>query len=130
MDNIDISFGDDIHVGPAPGVSVDTQNNYDVSGDTLVGPQGPPGPQGPMGPQGPQGPQGEKGVKGDTGLAIYNTDVSDLIHNSLEEGNYTEDELSGMILSAAQGVVLGDKLEELLFSLYCENIERKSLNII
>lgn len=68
---------------------------------------------GAKGSTGDQGPQGEKGVKGDTGLAIYNTDVSDLIHNSLEEGNYTEDELSGMILSAAQGVILGDKLEEL-----------------
>ena len=67
MDNVDISFGDDIHIGQAPGVSVDTQNNYDVSGDTLVGPQGPPGPQGPMGPQGPQGPQGSPGERGPQG---------------------------------------------------------------
>lgn len=68
---------------------------------------------GSKGSTGDQGPQGEKGVKGDTGVAIYNTDVSDMIYNSLEEGDYTEDELSEMILSAAQGVVLADKLEEL-----------------
>ena len=67
MDNIDISFGDDILISHEPGVSIDDNNNYDVSSDTLVGPQGPPGPQGPVGPQGPQGPQGSPGERGPAG---------------------------------------------------------------
>ena len=46
MDNIDISFGDDILISHEPGVSIDDNNNYDVSSDTLVGPQGPPGEPG------------------------------------------------------------------------------------
>ena len=36
-----------------------------------------------------------------------------LIFDSLDEGDLTEDQLSQLILSAAQGVVLGNKLEEL-----------------
>ena len=65
------------------------------------------------GDNGDKGEQGDKGVKGDTGIAIYNTDVNDLIYNSLEAGELSSDELSQLILSAAQGVILGNKLEEL-----------------
>lgn len=68
---------------------------------------------GSKGSTGDKGEQGDKGVKGDTGIAIYNTDVNDLIYNSLEAGELSEDELSQLILSAAQGVILGNKLEEL-----------------
>lgn len=68
---------------------------------------------GAKGSTGDTGATGPKGIKGDTGVAIYNTDVSDLIFNSLEAGELTEDQLSEMILSAAQGVILNDKLTEL-----------------
>lgn len=68
---------------------------------------------GSKGSKGDKGETGEQGPAGDTPVAIYNTDVSDLIYDSLEEGDLTENELSNLILSAAQGVVLADKLEEL-----------------
>jgi hypothetical protein len=68
---------------------------------------------GSKGSTGDTGAQGPKGVKGDTGVAIYNEDISDLIYNSLEEGELNEEQLSEMILSAAQGVVLNNKLTEL-----------------
>ena len=68
---------------------------------------------GSKGTTGDTGATGPKGIKGDTGVALYNTDVSDLIYNSLEEGDLTEDQLSEMILSAAQGVILNEKLTEL-----------------
>lgn len=67
MDNIDISFGDDILISHEPGVSIDDNNNYDVSSDTLVGPPGPPGERGPVGPPGPAGPQGSPGERGPAG---------------------------------------------------------------
>lgn len=68
---------------------------------------------GAKGSKGEKGDNGDKGIKGDTGVALYNTDISDLIFDSLDEGDLTEDQLSQLILSAAQGVVLGNKLEEL-----------------
>jgi hypothetical protein len=68
---------------------------------------------GSKGSTGDTGATGPKGVKGDTGVAIYNEDISDLIYNSLEEGELTEDQLSEMILSAAQGVILNNKLTDL-----------------
>lgn len=68
---------------------------------------------GAKGSTGDTGATGPKGVKGDTGVALYNEDVSDLIYNSLEEGDLSEEQLSEMILSAAQGVVLNNKLTEL-----------------
>ena len=36
---------------------------------------------GSKGSTGDKGEQGDKGVKGDTGIAIYNTDVNDLIYD-------------------------------------------------
>lgn len=67
MDNIDISFGDDVLIGNGNGVTIDDHNDNVISSETLVGPQGPPGPPGPMGPQGPQGPQGTPGETGPAG---------------------------------------------------------------
>ena len=67
MDNIDISFGDDVLIGHGNGVTIDDYNDNVISSETLVGPQGPPGPPGPIGPQGPQGPQGTPGETGPAG---------------------------------------------------------------
>lgn len=66
---------------------------------------------GQKGSKGPTGDTGEKGPKGDSAVAIYNEDVSDLIYDSLDEN--AELELSELILSAKQGKILNDKLEEL-----------------
>lgn len=67
MDNIDISFGDDVLLGHGKGVTIDDYNDNVISSESVVGPQGPPGPQGPVGPQGPQGPQGSPGETGPAG---------------------------------------------------------------
>lgn len=67
MDNIDISFGDDVLLGHGNGVTIDDYNDNVISSETVVGPPGPPGPQGPIGPQGPQGPQGTPGETGPAG---------------------------------------------------------------
>ena len=67
MDNIDISFGDDVLLGHGKGVTIDDYNDNVISSETVIGPPGPPGPQGPIGPQGPQGPQGTPGETGPAG---------------------------------------------------------------
>lgn len=67
MDNIDISFGDDVLLSHGKGVTIDDYNDNVISSETVVGPPGPPGPQGPIGPQGPQGPQGTPGETGPQG---------------------------------------------------------------
>jgi hypothetical protein len=46
MDNIDISFGDDVLLGHGNGVTIDDYNDNVISSETVVGPQGPPGPAG------------------------------------------------------------------------------------
>lgn len=66
---------------------------------------------GSKGSKGETGDQGPKGLKGDTSVALYNADVSDLIYDSLLAGD--EVALSELILSAAQGVILNEKLEAL-----------------
>lgn len=66
---------------------------------------------GQRGSQGPDGNIGQKGPKGDTGVALYNRDVEDLIYDSLEAGD--EDALSQLILSAKQGAILNEKIEAL-----------------
>jgi hypothetical protein len=68
---------------------------------------------GSKGSTGDTGETGPKGIKGDTGVALYNTDITDLIYNSLDDGDFTEDQLSELVLSAAQGVILNEKLTEL-----------------
>ena len=93
MNNIDISIGDDILIGHDNGITVDEQNNYEVSSDTIVGPQGPPGPQGPVGPQGPQGPQGMPGETGPAGpqgpQGLSGNDGADGENATIEIGSVT-----------------------------------------
>lgn len=67
MDNIDISFGDDVLLGHGNGVTIDDYNDNVISSETVVGPQGPPGPPGPVGPMGPAGSQGSQGERGPAG---------------------------------------------------------------
>lgn len=67
MDNIDISFGDDVLLGHGNGVTIDDYNDNVISSETVVGPPGPPGPPGPVGPMGPSGSQGSPGERGPAG---------------------------------------------------------------
>ena len=67
MDNIDISFGDDVLLGHGNGVTIDDYNDNVISSETVVGPPGPPGPPGPVGPMGPAGSQGSPGERGPAG---------------------------------------------------------------
>ena len=46
MDNIAISFGDDVLLGHGNGVTIDDYNDNVISSETVVGPPGPPGPAG------------------------------------------------------------------------------------
>lgn len=46
MDNIDISFGDDVLLSHGKGVTIDDYNDNVISSESVVGPQGPPGPAG------------------------------------------------------------------------------------
>ena len=46
MDNIDISFGDDVLLGHGKGVTIDDYNDNVISSESVVGPAGPPGPAG------------------------------------------------------------------------------------
>ena len=67
MDNIDISFGDDVLLGHGNGVTIGDYNDNVISSETVVGPPGPPGPPGPVGPMGPSGSQGSPGERGPAG---------------------------------------------------------------
>lgn len=67
MDNIDISFGDDVLLGHGNGVTINDYNDNVISSETVVGPPGPPGPPGPVGPVGPSGSQGLPGERGPAG---------------------------------------------------------------
>lgn len=67
MDNIDISFGDDVLLSHGNGVTIDDYNDNVISSETVVGPPGPPGPPGPVGPMGPAGSQGSPGERGPAG---------------------------------------------------------------
>lgn len=77
---------------------------------------------GSKGSDGDTGKKGEIGDTGDSGVIIYNTDQSDLIVDSLDgkgkdiDGNvvvYTDEELTKRILSAKQGSILNNKLDQL-----------------
>lgn len=46
MDNIDISFGDDVLLSHGKGVTIDDYNDNVISSESVVGPAGPPGPAG------------------------------------------------------------------------------------
>lgn len=68
------------------------------------------------GSKGEKGETGDKGERGDSGIALYNTtadDIKSLIVNSLDGANFTDEELTQRILSAAMGMVLNKQVSEL-----------------
>ena len=71
---------------------------------------------GQKGSQGQKGPDGNKGQRGDSGIALYNAtadDIKSLIVNSLDGANFTDEELTERMLSAAMGVILNQQVSEL-----------------
>lgn len=71
---------------------------------------------GQKGSEGDQGKEGPKGKRGDSGIALYNIsadDIKSLIVNSLDGANFSDEELTQRMLSAAQGVVLNEQISEL-----------------
>lgn len=73
---------------------------------------------GQKGSEGNQGPQGKKGETGNAGLAIYNTELEDIIIDSVDGTNkegkeISDEELTSYVLSARQGYLLNNKLEAL-----------------
>lgn len=71
---------------------------------------------GKKGSQGQKGETGDKGERGDSGIALYNEtadDIKSLIVNSLDGENFTDEELTQRMLSAAMGVILNHQVSEL-----------------
>jgi len=71
---------------------------------------------GRKGSKGPQGDQGPQGKQGDSGIALYGQsaeDIRNLIVNSLDGSNFTDEELTQRMLSAAMGVVLNNQISKL-----------------
>ena len=71
---------------------------------------------GKKGSEGDQGKQGPKGKRGDSGVALYNQtgeDFRNLIVNSLDGANFTDEELTQRMLSAAMGLILANQVAEL-----------------
>lgn len=71
---------------------------------------------GKKGSTGDEGPQGEKGLRGDSGIALYNEtseDIRNLIVNSLDGANFSDEELTQRMISAAMGVILNNQVSEL-----------------
>lgn len=76
---------------------------------------------GSKGSEGAIGKKGETGDTGDSGVVLYGTDPEDLIVDSLDgtgvvDGEavvYTDEELTKLILSAKQGAILNNKLDQL-----------------
>jgi hypothetical protein len=71
---------------------------------------------GKKGSTGAKGPEGDKGERGDSGIALYNQtadDIKSLIVNSLDGENFTDEELTERMLSAAMGVILNQQVSEL-----------------
>lgn len=71
---------------------------------------------GKKGSTGDTGKTGPKGQRGDSGIALYNNsseDVRNLIVNSLDGANFTEEELTQRMLSAAMGLILANQVAEL-----------------
>ena len=71
---------------------------------------------GRKGSKGDQGDQGERGERGDSGIALYGRDsenIRNLIVNSLDGANFSDEELTERMLSAAMGVVLSQQISEL-----------------
>ena len=77
MDNIDISFGDDVLISQEPGINVDEQNNVDVVSDTI-------------------GIPGEKGEPGFSPIAYVNqTENGAIISITDDQGTTTATVLNG-----------------------------------
>ena len=71
---------------------------------------------GRKGSKGEDGNQGKRGERGDSGIALYGQtgeDIRNLIVNSLDGANFTDEELTERMLSAAMGVVLSQQINEL-----------------
>lgn len=71
---------------------------------------------GKKGSDGDPGKQGPKGQRGDSGIALYNQtgeNFKDLIVNSLDGANFTDEELTQRMLSAAMGLILANQVAEL-----------------
>lgn len=92
---------------------------------------------GSKGSEGKQGPQGKKGQTGNAGLAIYNTELEDIIIDNVagvdNSGNeMSDDELTAYALSARQGYLLNNKLDSLAeeYITQDEYDERLSMNKI
>jgi len=71
---------------------------------------------GRKGSKGDEGDQGKKGERGDSGIALYGQtaeDIRNLIVNSLDGANFSDEELTERMLSAAMGVVLSKQVNEL-----------------
>lgn len=71
---------------------------------------------GKTGSQGPKGQDGNKGPRGDSGIALYgqtSDEIRNLIVNSLDGENFTDEELTERMLSAAMGVILNQQVSEL-----------------
>jgi hypothetical protein len=71
---------------------------------------------GRKGSKGDQGDQGLKGERGDSGIALYgqtSEDIRNLIVNTLDNSNFSDEELTQRMLSAAMGVILAKQVSEL-----------------
>jgi len=71
---------------------------------------------GQKGSEGDEGKEGPKGERGDSGIAIYNysaDDIKSLIVNSLDGSQYSDEELTERMLSAAQGMILNNQIKDL-----------------
>ena len=80
---------------------------------------------GRKGSKGDEGDQGKKGERGDSGIALYGQtadDIRNLIVNSLDGANFSDEELTERMLSAAMGMVLSKQVNELK-EVYFDNQE-------
>jgi hypothetical protein len=71
---------------------------------------------GRKGQKGDPGDQGPKGERGDSGIALYgqtSDEIRNLIVNSLDGANFSDEELTERMLSAAMGVILAKQVSEL-----------------
>lgn len=71
---------------------------------------------GEKGSTGKPGPQGLDGEKGNSGRALYNNTIEDMISlivDTLNDTEHTDEELAEMMLSAKQGAILNTKLDKL-----------------
>ena len=72
---------------------------------------------GKQGSKGPRGDKGEQGDPGATGIALYNMDynnvLSKIVAHLEDTSNLTEEQLTQLILSAAAGKELAEKIEKL-----------------